>query len=737
LEPVHYLKVIRRRWWVIVLSVLVAMAAAWFTTEATTRASASSSANAGYGVKIVLWNPGAPVVGPGYPLPTADALAQIVQLRAVVEIAAETLNYQGNLDRLSSRVAAAVDPTRGFLTITGTGKDPASAEAVAEAFSQALIVHLQRLQTAQIDQQQQLLQDQLGALIRRDADPIVIATVRNRLAQLSINRTTPIPLTEFERQPAVPIADLTEPAAPADEGESEFKLPESRRTRVILAGLLGLLAGLGLALVLERFDTRVRSSRQAEEAFGLPVLAEVPAIARGRRKHVVTATHPHSRAADAFRLIEAGTDRWTSANGNGHANGSGGPRPSGAKTILVTSPEARDGKTTVAANLAVAYAQAGSRVLVVSCDLRRPAIHEAFDVPEQPGLTDALGTVNGHQASAAQLDLAPYLEPCSVVRVAILPSGESTERPNELLGSAAMQGLGDRLKRVTDVVILDCAPLVVAGDVVPLLPLADGVVLVARAGKTRQEVAASTATLLERLGSVKTGVVLNDAREFSIPLAKRRMYRPTRRMRKAAQKNPQPRAVETWAPAPTVPVRREEPLPVVEEARTPPVEERPGVEEPHAPPVEEAPAPEAQAPGAERAATPVVEDAPHRPVLDEPPSIELDRDVEIPDVADAGDPGGDGGPTPSRDLGSGPATADSPSGVQLQVLEPVPEPASTRPAPGVPLEALQLELTELLAELDDFRIDLLDGSTIDLASDPDRPANGSTDGSTHEASDGG
>ena len=203
----------------------------------------------------------------------------------------------------------------------------------------------------------------------------------------------------------------------------------------------------------------------------------------------------------------------------------------------MTSPEARDGKTTVAANLAVAYAQAGSRVLVVSCDLRRPAIHELFGVDERPGLADLLERTGDDDADPARHPISrTYLEPCSVVRVAVIPSGVASQHPGELLGSPQMQRFLERLKKITDVIILDCAPLVVASDVVPLLPEADGVIIVARAGKTRQELAASTAALLERMGAPTAGVVLNDAREFSIPLAKRRMYRPTKQMRKAAER---------------------------------------------------------------------------------------------------------------------------------------------------------------------------------------------------------
>ena len=394
---------------------------------------------------------------------------------------------------------------------------------------------MSRLKTTQIGEERRALQEQVAGLVESGAKPIAIKKVRDELAQLSVDQTTPVSLTELERQPPIP-RPLAAGAVVA-ETDGRLWVPESTRSRVLLASLLGLLVGIVLALLLERFDTRIRSTERAEEAFGMPVLAEVPTIPVGRREGVVTATHPYSRAANAFRLVQTGTARWTAAE-------------PGARTILVTSAEARDGKTTVAANLAAAYAQAGNRVLVISCDLRRPAIHEMFGVAEEPGLTDALGSMD-HDGES--LKASPNLRPCSILRVAVLPSGRTTDRPGELLGSAAMQRLGERLRKITDVVILDCAPLVVAGDVMPLLPLADGVVVVARAGKTRQGVAARTATLLERQGLVEAGVVMNDAREFSIPLAKRRMYRPTRKTRKARKAaEKQPPGVQGWIATPEV-----------------------------------------------------------------------------------------------------------------------------------------------------------------------------------------
>ena len=496
------MSILRRRWPVIAVCVLVAASAAWIVTEATSEeAPLPSGSSTTFGATILLWDPGAEATGSGSPVTSPAALARVVEGPNVAPIAAEIMYFQGDPAQLLPRVHADVDPSTGYLRITGIGKDSASAQTIANAFSQGLIVYLARLQATKIDQERHVLQERIAALTESGAGPAAIQGLRDRLTQLSVKEATPVSLTELQRLPPTP-RPLAAGDADVATGDRLW-VPETVGSRVLLASLLGLLVGIVLALLLERFDTRIRSGRRAEEAFRLPVLAEVPAIPVGRRERVVTATHPYSRAANAFRLVQVGSARWAAPEGrkDGRKNGKNGKNGTsasrGATTILVTSAEARDGKTTVAANLAAAYAQAGNRVLVVSCDLRRPAIHEMFGVAEEPGLTDLLRSM---ESAGGSVDPAPFLKPCAVLRVAVLPSGSTTDRPSELLGSDAMRRLAKRLKKITDVVILDSAPLVVAGDVVPLISMVDGVVVVARAGKTKREVAASTTTLLERNG---------------------------------------------------------------------------------------------------------------------------------------------------------------------------------------------------------------------------------------------
>ena len=223
--------------------------------------------------------------------------------------------------RSASQVYATADPETGLLDITGTAANPEQAVAVSTAYSHALITYLDRLKQKKITLQQQVVERQIQILQRQGSGPDLIASLRSTLSQLALDRTTPIPLAIY--QPATAVR-----AAPnAVQASSGIQVPKSLPLRIALAALLGLLAGVVLALVLERFDTRIRSPRAAEEAFGLPVLAEVPAISRGRRGTIVTASHPSSRAADAFRLVGVGTARWTS-NTNGNGSGPARRKPS-------------------------------------------------------------------------------------------------------------------------------------------------------------------------------------------------------------------------------------------------------------------------------------------------------------------------------------------------------------------------------------------------------------------------
>ncbi|HZD79757.1 MAG TPA: CpsD/CapB family tyrosine-protein kinase, partial [Actinomycetota bacterium] len=299
-----------------------------------------------------------------------------------------------------------------------------------------------------------------------------------------------------------------------------FQPPSSRTTRVLIAAAIGLLAGLILALALERFDTKIRTRQAAEQHFGYPVLAEIPVFRRKDRKGLPVASRPAGAAADAFRLLTVGVAAGPPAGGDGHPRERTLERSPVPKTVLVTSAGPADGKSTVAANLAAAFGEQGKRVMVLSCDMRRPSIHRRFGLPVGPGLSDAIVSANG------QLELGPWKT--RVRNVLVVPSGLVDENPGELLGSRRMHAALEEAASEADVVILDSSPVLVANDVTSLLAQVDSVVLVARANKTRADLAERTGEILRRAGAPVVGLAFNGTREINLPTSYRRYYKHAR-----------------------------------------------------------------------------------------------------------------------------------------------------------------------------------------------------------------
>jgi capsular exopolysaccharide synthesis family protein len=363
------------------------------------------------------------------------------------------------------------------------------------------------------------------------------------------------------------IIDAADQVEPAPDG---FLLPRDPLILVPLTGVIAGLAAAGLVLLWDGLDSSIRTKQEAERHFSLPVLAEIPFISRRRRSEELT-PQPGGVSGDAFRLLgvsvtspslqpgEAGPDvdrrplptvamtppALTAALkrdpmdklavtyveigtallgdafrllgmdvGQGelpaHAEGSARATrliEAPAQTILVTSPGASDGKTTVVAKLATACAEGGKSVIVLSCDFRRPHIHTLFGFSNKRGLSDILQAPNG----ATGLD--GYLLRPGSDDMALLPSGPTPERPRELLASERMRGLLDEARRRADVVLIDTTPVLAPGDAASLIAHVDAVLVVSRAGRTTVELAERTKEILNRLGAPSIGVVLNGARD--------------------------------------------------------------------------------------------------------------------------------------------------------------------------------------------------------------------------------
>ncbi len=256
------------------------------------------------------------------------------------------------------------------------------------------------------------------------------------------------------------------------------------------AAMKGAIGGLGLAyavLIARRLiDRRIRSAKHVEEATGSSVLGIIPKDdALGRSHRGVRGDL--GRAAEAFRQLRTNL-RFVDVDNE--------PR-----RIVVTSALAGEGKSTVSANIARLVAQAGTPVLLIDADLRRPMIATTFEIDGAVGLTQAL---------AGDVDVREVIVETGMPHLSLLPAGRIPPNPSELLGSLRMKQFIDDLSQ-DHLVILDAPPLLPVTDAGLLSAFCDGALLVQATGKTQIEQSQQCRRILDQVGSRLLGVVLNKA----------------------------------------------------------------------------------------------------------------------------------------------------------------------------------------------------------------------------------
>jgi capsular exopolysaccharide synthesis family protein len=269
-----------------------------------------------------------------------------------------------------------------------------------------------------------------------------------------------------------------------------------------VAGAVGLLVGIAIAIALELLWPRINDRADAEREFGTVVLAEVPHLTRSQRREFSnyrTDDHRLASFREAYRMLRTSILLIGAAEPE-----SGDPSEllvAGPQVILVTSPLPGEGKSTTVASLAVAMAESGRRVLVCNADFRAPQVHLAFGLVPGPGLTDLLTGADGPRR------LADLVHPTNVPGVTFVHSGTSVEDAAELIARRGASLLQEA-RTMADVVLLDTAPLLVVSDASELLPAVDAVITVARAGRTSRDSARRSFELLDRAGIPVLGVVL-------------------------------------------------------------------------------------------------------------------------------------------------------------------------------------------------------------------------------------
>jgi capsular exopolysaccharide synthesis family protein len=264
--------------------------------------------------------------------------------------------------------------------------------------------------------------------------------------------------------------------------------PHSPRPKLDLAvGLtLGVVAGILLLAALEALDRSVHTTAQVDGVLHTPLLATVPKH-RGRDRTLVAADErdpmgePYRTLRTAIRYLDP-------------------DRP--LRSLVVSSAAPGDGKTTVAANLAVSLASAGLDVIVVDADLRRPALAATFGIEPAVGLTSVI--IGDYPLVDALQQWRPNLH--------VLPSGPLPPNPSELLGSAAAAAVVDELVRRCDIVLFDTPPVLPVTDAVVLATQTDGMLLVTRHATTNRAALATAKRQIATVGVTLLGYVYNGVR---------------------------------------------------------------------------------------------------------------------------------------------------------------------------------------------------------------------------------
>lgn len=497
---IEYLKALRRRWVVVLTCFLLATVVGYIISPDEPEV----PIGAGYQATLTLIP--SPEVTTGVNLHLA---AHLATTQDVARLAMENLPPDVNLPGAAA-VSAAVSAEAGSLVITVTDQDQARAGLLAESYAAATIEFFQASTTqstdaaleaaeTELDEIRESIEDLQEQQSDDPSDAVLQAQINTEVTRYQIVFQRVQDLLSAEEPPA-PLQILgTAQVTQLDPGG--IRPPTDRRARALLAGAVGLLIGLGLALTVDRLDTRLRERDEVEDAFGLPVLAEIPKLSRtARADHaLVTELRPDSAAAEAYRSLRSAITLVTQST---HAV-DGAPTDRGhhntPQVLVVTGAGGSQGKSTTVVNLAAAVAETGRSVLVIDCDFRKPEAHLFLDARPGSGLADLVkGDFSGY--------LDQIVRSTSVRGVDLVTSIEPVRNPTAVV--SRLPGIIADARGRADVVLIDSSPLLVTSDAVDVLRYADAALVACRVGKTTYGQASRARRLLQRTDVELLGVVL-------------------------------------------------------------------------------------------------------------------------------------------------------------------------------------------------------------------------------------
>jgi|SRR5665213_1397411 len=473
----------RRAPWIALCFVLVAGAAYGFSKHQTKKYTATAS--------LVFSNNqlGQEVAGLAVSSSTSQPAQQNTNLKLVElgDMASKTAGALGGgltKEKVSAALSVSAQGESNIVEVSATATSPELAAGIANTYTDRFVAEQQDSNHAYYASALALVDKQLAALTPAQRAGTAGLALEDRAQSLG----TLAELRNGNVQVAQAATVPTSPSSPK----------VSRNT--FLGGVLGLLLGLGVAFLLERFDRRIREPGDLERIYGLPLLGIVPesaALGRSAKNRAKAGEALPSSETEAFHLIRAHL-RYFNVDRE-------------LRTLLIASAAPGDGKTTVARHLASAAARMGSRVLLIEADLRRPTLALQLDIASGPGLADVLIGAVSLSDAVQSIDFDQPAGRGSQARTldALVAGAALPPNPGELIESHAMEGLLEGVKSTYDLVVIDTPPLTAVSDAFPLLRKVDGVIIVGRVGRNRRDVAERLHETLTGAGAPLLGVVAN------------------------------------------------------------------------------------------------------------------------------------------------------------------------------------------------------------------------------------
>jgi Mrp family chromosome partitioning ATPase/capsular polysaccharide biosynthesis protein len=506
-----YLAVIWRRKWVIALVMVVATSSAYYYSSRQAKKYSADSTII-YKQQLDLANPldssSTDVTGLDREMASINDLLVSPDLQKRVRTLLEKANVSTSA---GYKVTAAQQSTdagsnntnsgSNVVVFTGDSKSPVLAAAGANAAAQAFVDWNQQLQRNQISRAIPVLQGQLAEyqtpLSKQTTDYIML---KQRLQDLQILQATANGNYQLLAPASVPITPYA---------------PNPLRSGILGFGL-GLFAGIGLAFLLEQFDTRVRRPDDVAAILRQPILGRLPRISSKLlgESALITMRHPEGHVAEAFRMIRTNLEFMAVDNEIG--------------SLLVTSCMKSEGKSVAVANLAISMALAGKKVVVVDADMRRPRQHMLFGIDNARGLstvatgrTDLMDSMvrvdvspvrdgaGAAKAGANGADFAAWVRgPEASSRLYVLPSGPIPPNPGEIVASKRFQGIIESLEAEADLVIIDTPAMLAVGDTSTIAARVDGVVFLVDLRSSKKPQLHTAADQLFRLPTKMLGTIV-------------------------------------------------------------------------------------------------------------------------------------------------------------------------------------------------------------------------------------